>query len=80
VKVFIYYIITLALATAGIEVAVLTTLVTAFVVSFFDAFALALGIGLAVGLGGQDYVAENIDDWVSSAKGTVREDDEMMGE
>ncbi|WP_071933167.1 mechanosensitive ion channel family protein [Halodesulfurarchaeum formicicum] len=79
VKVLIYYItITLALATVGINIEVLTSLFTAFVVAFLGALALALaiGIGLAVGLGGQDYVAENIDSWVSAAKNSIREDEE----
>lgn len=78
VKVLIYYItITLALATIGINIEVLTNLFTAFVMAFFGALALALaiGIGLAVGLGGQDYVAENIESWVSSAKNSVGKDD-----
>lgn len=78
VKVLIYYItITLALGTIGINIEVLTNLFTTFVVAFFGALALALalGIGLAVGLGGQDYVAENIDSWVSTAKNTVGKHD-----
>ena len=74
VKVLIYYLtITVALSTIGFDVAVLTNLFTTFVVAFLGALALALavGIGLAVGFGGQDYVAENIDGWVASARGTV---------
>ncbi|WP_369680763.1 hypothetical protein [Halorubellus sp. JP-L1] len=77
VKVFIYYItVTIALAAIGFEIAILTSLFTAFVVAFFGALALALaiGIGLAVGLGGQDYVAENVDDWMSSAQDSVEGD------
>lgn len=83
VKVLIYYItITIALAAIGFEVTVLTTLFTSFVVAFFGALALALaiGIGLAVGLGGQDYVAENIGSWVSSARSTVEEEGPDGGE
>ncbi|GAB7094130.1 hypothetical protein JCM30237_12820 [Halolamina litorea] len=68
VKVFIYYLaVTIALATIGFEITLLTNLFTGFVVAFFGALALALaiGIGIAVGLGGQEYVAENIDGWMS---------------
>jgi len=74
VKILVYYItITIAVATIGFEILVLTNLFTAFVAAFFGALAIALaiGIGLAVGLGGQDYVAENIDGWVDSAMGSV---------
>lgn len=72
VKVFIYYLtVTIALSTIGVEIAPLTNLFTAFVVAFFGALAIALaiGIGVAVGLGGQDYVAENIDDWMPDIGG-----------
>jgi len=62
---FVYYTtITIVLATVGIETTLLTTLVITFVVAFFG--ALAVGIGIAVGLGGQDCVAENINDWMPS--------------
>ncbi|MFD1599946.1 hypothetical protein [Halobellus rarus] len=42
-------------------------------VAFFGALAIALaiGIGLAVGLGRQDYVAENIDEWVDSSRAAI---------
>ncbi|AWB28595.1 hypothetical protein HARCEL1_01670 [Halococcoides cellulosivorans] len=78
VKLLIYYLtITVALATVGIDVTAITTLFTAFVAAFFGALALALaiGIGIAVGFGGQDYVAENIDDWVDTAVGAATEED-----
>lgn len=74
VKILIYYItITIAVATIGFEILVLTNLFTAFIAAFFGALAIALaiGIGVAVGLGGQDYVAENIGDWVDSLRGSV---------
>ncbi|WP_336023741.1 mechanosensitive ion channel family protein [Halobellus salinisoli] len=77
VKVLIYYItITIAVATIGFEILVLTNLFTAFVAAFFGALAIALaiGIGLAVGLGGQEYVAENIDGWVASARDVAADD------
>jgi len=79
VKVFIYYVaVTIALSTIGFEIALLTSLFTAFVVAFFGALALALaiGIGIAVGLGSHEYVAENIDGWMRTAKKSVEEDDE----
>lgn len=79
VKVFIYYLAaTIALATIGFEIALLTSLFTGFVVAFFGALALALaiGIGVAVGLGGQEYVADNIDGWMGTMKESVREEDE----
>jgi len=79
VKVFIYYLAaTIALSTIGFEIALLTTLFTGFFVAFFGALALALaiGIGLAVGFGAQDYVHDNIDGWMGTAKRSVEEDDE----
>jgi len=72
VKILIYYLtITIVLGTIGFQVTALTTMFTAFVVAFFGALglALAIGIGIAVGLGGQDFVAENIDDWANSIGG-----------
>lgn len=78
VKVFVYYLtITIALSTIGISIEPLTSLFTSFVVAFFGALALALaiGVGLAVGLGGQEYVAENIDDWMGTLQETATEDE-----
>ncbi|WP_313694473.1 mechanosensitive ion channel family protein [Halorarum halobium] len=78
VKVLVYYItVTVALGAIGFTIAPLTSLFTTFIVAFFGALALALalGIGLAVGLGGQDYVAENIDGWVESARETAGSED-----
>lgn len=82
VKGIIYYLtVTIALSTMGFNVAVLTALFTTFVVAFLGALALALaiGAGLAFGFGGQDYVAENIDGWVSSMRRTVEEKDPDTG-
>lgn len=79
VKVFIYYLaVTIALSTIGFEIALLTNLFTAFVVAFFGALglALAIGIGVALGLGSREYVSENIDDWMQTAKESVEEDEE----
>ncbi|QSG07870.1 mechanosensitive ion channel family protein [Halapricum desulfuricans] len=83
VKVFIYYLtITIVLSTIGINASPLTSLFTTFVVAFFGALALALalGIGIAVGLGGQDFVAENIDGWFGTAKETMTEEQDTTGE
>ena len=77
VKVLIYYLTaTIALATIGFEIALLTNLFTGFVVAFFGALALALaiGIGVAVGLGGQEYVAENIDGWMGTVTESIGEE------
>lgn len=56
--------------------------VTVFIYYITVTLALALtpGIGLAVSLGGQDYVTQNIDDWVTTARGTVTEADEPAEE
>ncbi|WP_336135026.1 mechanosensitive ion channel family protein [Natronomonas amylolytica] len=83
VKLLIYYItITIVLATIGFNITTLTTLFTAFVAAFFGALALALaiGIGIAVGLGGQDYVAENIDGWMDTTVGTVTDEESTDAE
>jgi hypothetical protein len=82
VKVLIYYVaVTMALGAVGFSVAPLTNLFTAFVVAFLGALALALaiGIGVAVGLGGQEYVAENVDDWLSSAQETAMPEESEDG-
>lgn len=82
VKLFVYYItITIALDTVGFDTDVLTTLFTTVVTAFFGALgvALALAVGIGVGWGSKDYVAANIDDWMSSARSSasdVAEDSE----
>lgn len=71
VKLFVYYLaITIALDTMGFDATVLTTLFTSFVTAFFGALAvaLALAIGIGLGWGSKDYVADNIDDWMGSAR------------
>lgn len=83
VKVLIYYLtITIVLGTIGFQVTALTTLFTAFVVAFFGALglALAIGAGVALGLGGQDFVANNIDDWADSATGAAETDGQADGD
>ncbi|GAA0475608.1 hypothetical protein GCM10008985_34920 [Halococcus dombrowskii] len=74
VKLFVYYLaITIALDTMGFDSTVLTTLFASFVTAFFGALAvaLALAIGIGLGWGSKDYVAENIDDWLSSARSSA---------
>jgi hypothetical protein len=82
VKLLVYYVtVTIALSTLGIDVSVLTDLFTTVVVTFFGALglALAIGVGLAFGLGGQEFVAENIDDWAASITGTLDEEEDDPG-
>ncbi|WP_138006478.1 hypothetical protein [Halalkalirubrum salinum] len=66
----------LVVLVVGFDIAIATNLFTAFIAAFFGALALAvaIGIGVAVGLGGRDYVAENIDEWVDSAVSAIKED------
>lgn len=74
VQLFIYYIVVVfALDTAGFDTSVLTSLFNTVITAFFGALglALAIGVGGMLALGGQDYVAENIDDWVGSARSSA---------
>jgi|AntDeeMinimDraft_5_1070356.scaffolds.fasta_scaffold03816_2 hypothetical protein len=74
VQLFVYYIvIVFALDTAGFDTAVLTTLFASFVTALFGALGLAAAIAIGVGLGwgSKDYVAENIDGWMSSARSSA---------
>lgn len=86
VKLFVYYLaITIALDTMGFEATVLTTLFTTIVTSFGAiVVVIALGVALAIGLGGQDYVAENVDRWMghvrSGASDLAEEDEDESGD
>ena len=74
VQLFVYYIVVVfALDTAGFDTSVLMNLFNTVIVAFFGALgvALALAIGIGVGWGSKDYVAENIDDWMSSARNSA---------
>ncbi|EMA48257.1 mechanosensitive ion channel family protein [Halococcus salifodinae] len=74
VQLFVYYIvIVFALDTAGFDTSVLTSLFDTVITAFFGALglALAIGVGGMLALGGQDFVAENIDDWVGSARSSA---------
>jgi hypothetical protein len=80
VQLFVYYVvIVFALDTAGFDTSVLTTLFTSFVTALFGALGLALAIAVGIGLGwgSKDYVANNIDDWMSSARDSA---DDMTDE
>ena len=71
VQVFVsYLVIVFALDTAGFDTTVLTNLFNAAIAAFFGALGLglAIAIGIGVGWGSKDYVAENIDDWMGSAR------------
>lgn len=70
VRVFLYYIsLVIGLSTIGIDVQILNTFATAAAWGLAAGIALAIGIGF--GWGGKDYVAQNIDSWVS--RGTAGE-------
>lgn len=62
-RVFLYFVVTvIGLGTMGVDVQILNTFAQA--AAWGVAAGVALAIGIAFGLGGQDYVAANIDDWV----------------
>lgn len=64
---FLYFVaITVGLDTMGIDVGILYVFARAL--AWGLAAAVAIGIGVAIGWGGHDYVANNIDDWMSSAR------------
>lgn len=70
VEVIIYLIVvTIALDTAQLQTGVLETFAAAFAIAL--AFALALAFGLAFGLGSREYVAENIEGWLSDGRDAV---------
>jgi hypothetical protein len=82
VTVFVYYItITIVLNRLGLDVDVLNTFFTAAVTAFFGALGLglAIAIGIGVGWGSKDYVAENIDDWMGSARSSASDMTEESG-
>jgi small-conductance mechanosensitive channel len=68
VRVFLYFIsIVIGLSTIGVDVAILNTFASAAAWGLAAGIALAMGIGL--GWGSKDYVAENIDSWLSRSTG-----------
>jgi hypothetical protein len=65
-RMFLYFTaIVIGLDTMGIDVSLLVIIGQAL--AWGVAAAIAIGVGVAVGWGGKDYVAENIDRWMSSA-------------
>jgi uncharacterized membrane protein YbjE (DUF340 family) len=74
VTVFVYYItITIVLNRLGLQADVLNMFFTAAVTAFFGALGLglAIAIGIGVGWGSKDYVANNIADWMGSARSSA---------
>jgi len=66
-KLFLYFTaIVIGLDTMGINVDILYVFARAL--AWGTAAALAIGAGVAIGLGGRDYVDENINRWMGSAR------------
>lgn len=66
-KLFLYFMaIVIGLDTMGIDVGILYIFARAL--AWGIAAAIAIGAGLAFGLGGRDYVNENVDRWMGSAR------------
>ncbi|WP_276254867.1 mechanosensitive ion channel family protein [Halomontanus rarus] len=63
-----FVVVVIGLDTMGVNVAILYTFAETFALAAGLAFALAVGI--ALGWGGKDYVAENLEDWVSNPPGS----------
>ncbi|WP_254837759.1 mechanosensitive ion channel family protein [Natronomonas marina] len=62
-RVFLYFVVTvIGLGTMGVDVRILNTFAQA--AAWGLAAGVALAIGIAFGLGGRDYVAANIGDWL----------------
>ena len=70
VRLFLYFnAIVIGLATMGVDVSILYTFSRAF--AWGIAAAIAIGLGVAIGWGGKDYVSDNVDRWMSSARETA---------
>jgi hypothetical protein len=66
-RLFLYFTaIVIGLDTMGIDVGILYLFARAL--AWGLAAAIAIGVGVAFGWGGRDYVAEHIDNWMSSAQ------------
>ena len=73
-RIFLYFIaIVVGLDTMGVDVGILYIFAGAAALGL--ALAIAIGVGLAIGLGGREYVNENIDRWMHSARRTAVEAD-----
>ena len=63
-RLFLYFVVTvIGLGTMGVDVEILNTFATALAGGL--AVGVALAIGIAFGMGSREYVAENIDSWLS---------------
>ena len=72
-KAFLYFVVVvLGLATMGVDVTILETFALAFAGAL--GLALALAIGIAFGWGGKEYVAENIDEWLTDTRRSVEDE------
>ena len=72
VRFFLYFVVlTIGLDTMGIATELLYILAEA--AAYGLGAALAIGLGVAIGLGAKDYVSENIDRWMGSAKRSARQ-------
>ncbi|WP_276258440.1 mechanosensitive ion channel family protein [Haloglomus litoreum] len=70
-RVFLYFVATvIGLGTMGIDVQILNTFAQA--AAWGLAAGVALAIGIAFGLGGRDYVAANIGDWLPGRAADTR--------
>ncbi|WP_227353619.1 mechanosensitive ion channel family protein [Haladaptatus salinisoli] len=66
-RIFLYFTaIVIGLDTMGIDVGILYVFARAL--AWGLAAAIAIGVGVAFGWGGRDYVAEHIDNWMTSAQ------------
>lgn len=72
VRIFLYFtVIVVGLDTMGVNVALLYIIAGA--VASGLVLAVAIGAGIAFGLGGKEYVAENIEDWMRHGREQVEE-------
>ena len=72
VRFFLYFVVlTIGLDTMGIATDLLYILAQA--AAYGLGAALAIGLGIAIGLGAKDYISENIDRWMGSAKQSAQQ-------
>jgi small-conductance mechanosensitive channel len=78
-RVFLYFVVTvIGLGTMGVDVRLLNTFAQA--VAWGLAAGVALAIGIGFGLGGRDYVAANIGDWLPGKAPHTDTTDVSMGQ
>lgn len=72
VRFFLYFVVlTIGLDTMGIATELLYILAEA--AAYGLGAALAIGLGIAIGLGAKDYISQNIDRWMGSAKQSAQQ-------